>query len=115
MRKLTERDVEFTVKCLPEDIPVEGNASAIDDATDAEIVKDIYDQLERGNQWAWCTVKVTAKWREFEGTDYLGGCSYKSEKDFTQPGGYYDDMKLEALADLNAKLIQIENSLKELA
>lgn len=69
---------------------------------DPETVAWIDEQLTMGNTWAWCQVEVTATWtdpytgEEFEGHDYLGGCSYKSKVDFCEPGGYFDDMKSEA-------------------
>jgi hypothetical protein len=106
IRELREREVEFVLECQPEDIPVEGNASAIDPETDAETESWIYDQLERGNEWAWCAVVVRARWDGFEGTDCLGCCSYESEESFCQPGGYFDDMKKTALAHLNNILAQ---------
>lgn len=112
-RKLTEADVTFTIECEHEEEPIEGNASAIDPETDAETCKWIRDQLDRGNEWAWCSVKVTAKLKtastlvELEGADYLGCCSYKSEEDFRQPGGYFDDMKHEALADLQRQIDEL--------
>jgi ribosomal protein L37AE/L43A len=94
----TMEDCEFEIVCEPEGMQPEGNASAIDEETDKQVLQEIYDQLESGNQWAWCSVHVICKWtdedgQEYKGDDYLGGCSYKSEADFKQPGGYYDDMK----------------------
>lgn len=96
--------VEFSIECMPEDMQIEGNASAIDPETDKEIADSIYEQLENGNEWAWCTVKVVASYKEHEGVDYLGGCSYKSEADFKEVGGYYEDMKQAAFADLLTQL-----------
>jgi hypothetical protein len=101
LRPLTEADVEFEIECVPEDLPIQGNASAIDDETDAQLERDLREQLERGNEWAWCLVRVTARWAEYEGYDYLGGCSYASKEQFMHPKGYYPDMKARALADLN--------------
>jgi hypothetical protein len=92
--------VEFTIECLPEEIPVKGNCSAIDEETDRETEEHINNQLNSGNEWAWCCVKVTAKYKGIEGADYLGGCSYESEKDFTEQDGYYKDMKQAAFNDL---------------
>src|SRR6266478_4171182 len=102
-KKLKPEDVEFIVTCEPEDTRIEGNAMASgDDAQDEECYAWIRDQLERGNEWAWCCVKVVARIAvtlkrdgrvdddvALEGVDYLGGCSYKSEADFCQPGGYF--------------------------
>jgi len=51
------------------------------------------------NDWAWCQVTVRAELEGFEGFAFLGGCSYKSEADFTE-GGYYTDLCDEAFEDL---------------
>lgn len=56
-----------------------------------EDIKYIREQIEIGNPWAWCYVKVTASYEGFTGYDTLGGCSYKDEEDFKQ-GGYYENM-----------------------
>jgi hypothetical protein len=117
-RRLKPEDVTFTVTAEPEDMPIEGNALASgDDAEDERCYAEIRDQLDRGNEWAWCSVKVAAsisvtikrKGRVdevvmLEGCDYLGCCSYKNKADFCEPGGYFDDMKAEALDDLQAKV-----------
>ena len=101
VRPLTESEVEFVVECIPEDGHVRGNACAIDEETDALVEADIRAQLARGNEWAWCVVRVTARWMGYEGHDYLGGCSYGSEAEFTREDGYYQDMRARALDVLN--------------
>lgn len=114
MRKLTEKDVTFDVECLPEDLQIEGNAMASGDAeADKEVEDWIKSELRRGNEWAWCTVKVTARWEEYEGTDYLGACSYRSEQEFKKDG-YYEDMKDRALEDLNEKVSKAHATLRRL-
>lgn len=98
-------DVTFRVICEPEDIPVRGNAMASgDDAADRECEDEIIRRLERGDIWAWCSVTVRAEYRGFLGTDHLGACSYASEKDFREPGGYFDDMCREAFDQLIANM-----------
>jgi hypothetical protein len=114
IRELTADEVKFEVECLPEDTPLRGNCSAIDPETDYETEKRIRRQLRSGNKWAWCVVRVVARWKVYTGDDYLGCCSYKGEKDFCQPGGYFDDMKAVALDNLNAKLGRHEEHLAEL-
>jgi hypothetical protein len=101
--------IKYRIECQPEHISIEGNASAIDPVTDAEIVAEIYRQLEAGNEWAWCTVKVTAyiPGTDLEESDYLGGCSYKSQRDFER-SGYFADMKLQAKTFLLQKLDAIK-------
>lgn len=98
------KEATITVQCLPEDIEVRGNCMASgDDAVDKECEDRIVADLENGNDWAWCTVKVTAEWNGITGVDYLGCCSYDSEKDFRQPGGYFDNMVANVIAEINQK------------
>lgn len=54
--------------------------------------------------WPWCSVTVTANYGDFEGDDVLGGCSYGSQADFMEPGGYFDDMKRSAVHDLISEM-----------
>jgi len=111
IKTLTAQDVEFVLECEEEHIPVRGNLSVSgDDAQDRKDENKVLRQLEYGNQWAWCSVKMTAKYKEFEGVDYLGGCSYKSEKDFRE-GGYFEDMKVQALEALNTNIANIVKNL----
>lgn len=99
-RKLTADEVEFSLDVRAETIPYEGNCSAIDPDTDAATAAWIREQLEQGNVWAWCQVRVTASWNGFEGHDFICCCSYESEEDF-KAGPYYEDMKAVALEELN--------------
>lgn len=62
MRNLTRSDVTFTLHCEPEEMQIEGNASAIGPKEDAETYAWIRDQLDRGNDWAWCCAHVRAHW-----------------------------------------------------
>jgi hypothetical protein len=113
-KTLTAEDVEFTIEAEPEDIPVRGNAMMSgDDDFDRKVEDEIIADLEDGNEWAWCSVKVAAKWKRWEGRAYLGCCSYKNEKDFCQPGGYFEQMKEEALEDLNRQIADIRATLCE--
>jgi hypothetical protein len=116
-RKLTAKDVVFAVECLPEDIPVRGNAMASDEPElDKKVEDEIIARLDSGDLWAWCCVKVTATLEcvsqrkgyvptdvSLVGVDYLGGCSYRDEGDFRE-GGYFADMKDAALDDLQAQV-----------
>ncbi len=98
------QEVELIVEILPEDQPVAGNAMCSGDLVyDREVEREILADLADGNDWAWCTVKVTARVDGIEGTSYLGCCSYASEKDFRN-GGYYPEMKEEAVRELRDKL-----------
>lgn len=101
---IDEKKFKITVECLPEDMRIEGNASAIDDETDRQIADNIREQLANGNDWAWCIVRVRAEYKGLRADSYLGGCSYKSREDFMLPGGYYDDMRAEVIADLSAQI-----------
>ena len=95
--KEVKEAIQFTVECEPEPLPIDGNCMASgDDDYDREVGNKIRSELENGNEWAWCCIKVTAEYRGITGSDYLGGCSYASEEDFTSSCGYYEDMKTEA-------------------
>jgi hypothetical protein len=111
MRALRKSQVTFEITCEPEHIPYEGNCSAIDETTDRETEDWIARQLESGNEWAWCCVKVVARWKSFEGVDYLGGCSYLSEANFIECNDYFSSMKDEALADLNRTIAALRADL----
>lgn len=115
LRTLTDSDVEFEIECAPDDIPFVGNCSAIDPETDEAAEKWISEELESGNPWAWCYVVVRARWQGFEGKAALGGCSYESEAAFCQPGGYFDDLRKEALDDLNDRIKRTSEILDTLA
>ena len=103
-------EVTYTVECSPDNLPLKGNVMASgDDKVDAEAETEVAAQLAAGNLWAWCHVVVRAEvtaagGSRFVGFDSLGACSYKSESDFREPGGYFDDMKRAALDDLKTKL-----------
>lgn len=108
IRKLEATEVQFTLEIEDEDIPVRGYAMASgDDQADKEAEDDIFARLARGDQWAWCCVVVKATWKSYVGHATLGACSYANEADFCQPGGYFDDMKAEALDQLNKELAQV--------
>lgn len=65
---------------------------------DPEDVAWVVDQLERGNEWAWCDATVTTEYDGVTGRDTLGACSYKSEVDFRK--NCMPDMASAALDDL---------------
>lgn len=97
---------EFKISIENEYSSIEGAFASGDDEFDKKMVKDIEEQLDNGNQWAWCWVNVKCLYKGLTGVDSLGACSYKDEADFKEPGGYYDDMKQAAYDDL---IQQIKN------
>jgi hypothetical protein len=109
-RQLTEDDVEFIVTAEEEDMAVKGSFSS---ALENAIIAD----FNSGNEWAWCCVKVVAKWEPTEDVSlqaetYLGGCSYKSKRDFLECNDYAKDMKAEVLAELNTKVAAYSKALE---
>lgn len=110
LTKSIKDDVSYSIKIYPEDIPIKGYASCIDPKTDLEVEQAIIEQLESGNQWAWCSVEVIAEYKGLTASDYLGCCSYESEDDFKQAGGYYDDMKQIAFEQLVENLQELQVS-----
>jgi len=107
--------VTFTVHAEEDYIPVRGNAMASDDPEfDKKVEDEIIARLEAGDVWAWASVTVRAKWNGFVGEDHLGGCCYWDEEDFKKSGGYYEDMKAEALTALNRELRSLDAVLSQL-
>jgi hypothetical protein len=111
MRALKAEEVEFSLTIEDEDIPMDFDSG--EPEKDEALKKELRDRLDRGDLWAWCCVKVTAKWKTWEGVDYLGGCSYDGEEDFKKDG-HWEDMKDQALEDLNKKIASTAESLMEL-
>jgi hypothetical protein len=107
---LNRKAVEFSISIKPEN-----EISPSDDLEDEESIKWIEDQIESGNDWAWCRVKVTARLKEYdiEEYTYLGACSYKNEAAFKK-GGYYEGMEDEAFLNLNEKVSRILTIAKKL-
>lgn len=102
-------DVTFTIECLPEDTPVMDNAiDTGDKEADKQCEDEILHRLE-SNEWAWCMVKITATWKTLSESDYLGGCSYDSQKDFIDNSGYYEDMRQAAYKGLISQIKGLRN------
>lgn len=103
----TDGKITYCLFIESEDIPVKGSFASGDDAADAKLERSIMSSLQDGNQWAWCLVKVEARHNDYPGiagVDYLGACSYRNTLEFIQPGGYWDDMKSEALSELMGRI-----------
>jgi hypothetical protein len=98
-----EKNATVTLECLPEDLQIEGNASAIDPETDREQEQWIRDQLDAGNDWAWCCARVTVTFGDYSGEADLGACSYDSEASFREC--MLADMVHCACVDLVAQLM----------
>lgn len=106
--RLELSDIEFSVECLPEDTPIRGNLiESGDDEFDVQQEDIAIEQLNDGNQWAWCAVQVVGRYKGLTADDYLGCCSYRNKADFMQPGGYYYDMQELVRAELQAQLDDI--------
>ena len=120
LKPLTKDDVVISIDCSADVIPVRGNAMASGDpAVDKEVEDEVIRQLNSGNEWAWCSITVTATWeslsgKEYSASDHLGCCSYKSKQDFIEAGDYYPDMVNNALTQLNADLFEICDDLRAL-
>lgn len=101
---------EVFITCLPEDIPIKGNASAVDKITDKQTEDYITGQLESGNKWAWCHIQVTLVWHGIEASDDLGCCSYQDEEDFKK-SDYFEDMIYICINRIREKALVLVSSL----
>lgn len=113
IRPITREEAKVRVLAEPDDIPVEGNALLSgDDNFDREVERNIMYRLQQADIWAWAAVTVVVAWGSFESRAYLGCCSYADEEDFTQLGGYFDDMVAEALDELNRTISETYQEIK---
>ena len=101
LRRKIQDEAQITV--IPED---EIHAPDYDDA---ELCAEIARRRDEGDPWAWCVVVVRAEWRGISGEAVRGGCSYADEEAFTAPGGYYDDMRAEAVDEIVRVLCMIHS------
>jgi hypothetical protein len=114
LRRLTAEEVTFEMRVDQDDVPFKGNVMASGDAeVDREVEHWVESQLAYGNEWAWCIVTITARYRNFEGTDTLAGCSYESEEAF-KACPYYTDLRAGALDVLNDNMAAQFDELSEL-
>lgn len=96
--------IRFVCITEPEISPPEDHFATGDAADDAAICAKIRKDAE-WNDWAWCQVKVVARFWGFEGAStWLGACSYANEAEFRRPGDYFDDLCVEATDDLRKKI-----------
>jgi len=106
---LTENEVTFTVEFYPDDTTLAGNVLASGDANlDLEAEELVANEIEAGNDFAWCQIVVTAKWRRFVGTDTLCGVSvlnhYCEDPEASILADYVPEIKEIALEALNSEI-----------
>ncbi len=100
IRTLKPRDVRFSIEADWMDESPEAYYG--DDDVNATAVRR---QIREGNVWGWALVTVRAtlpgfSHQDVDGLAVLGACSYRNERGFKR-GGYYQDMKKDALERLN--------------
>jgi hypothetical protein len=99
-KKITAKSPGVVIELLRE----EEDQSPRDQFSEPEDVEFVEREIENGNPWAWFVAHVRVTYKGIlSHDDYLGGCSYKNEKDFKK-GGYYDDMVNNCLSEINKQL-----------
>jgi hypothetical protein len=98
--------VKFQTRPEEEDYPP--------DFDDPEMNRSIQEKVQSGNEWAWCTIVVSAVWNGFVGEARLGGCSYESEENFLEDYAQHDWMMCDAYNDLLGALEKTAKSLEPL-
>lgn len=108
LKALVLKQGSFWIDISPEESPIKGNVSAVDPETDREQELFIESELDSGNDWAWCMVKVSCSFMGLTADDYLGQCSYSSEKAFIDNNDYYADMKDRCASEIAESLFHIQ-------
>lgn len=84
------------VEIEPEADCVRGNALASgDDAKDKQAEDEILARLERGDQWAWCSVRVVVEsdcGMVRAESNWLGCCSYQDEAEYRADRYFRDQL-----------------------
>lgn len=97
------REATITIEVEPEQEEISGYYASGEDELDRQLEAELIERSNSGDTWAWCCVRVHASIGGVEASSsWLGACSYEDEKNFRESGGYFDDMKQEALAALEA-------------
>lgn len=96
-----QADVRLDIE--PECTRIEGNCSAVDEATDRDTEEYIRSQLNRGNMYAWCWARVRVTYQNLQATDSLGCCSYDNEAALR--ADCYPDMLHTAICDLADQIL----------
>lgn len=105
----------ITLSIMEEDQRVRGNAMhSGDDAEDKAVEDAILARLNKGELWAWCTVRVMASYAGLEQASFLGGCSYEDEAEFRFQTDPYDMMVAEALDALAKEVDRVAEALAAL-
>ena len=97
MKRLTRNDVQINVYVTEEQYDFRSEYCD-------EVADGIQTMIDRYGLWGYCQVEVRVSWQGIEANDFLGACSYESEKDFIDCGDYYDDMVLTAIDNLNKEV-----------
>ena len=108
----TKKDIEDleNLGVIIEFEPQEEEISPVDQFDNEAAAQKICDRYNNGFLEAWFCAKVTVKYKGLEEDDYLGCCSYKSFKQFTDGiTDYYGDMINTCIDQIN-KDIDFNNS-----
>ena len=76
---------------------------------DEELKKAFAEMVKKYGLWGWCQVEVKVQYKDLEASDYLGGCSYKGQRDFVKNSGYYDDMVSTAILEIAEQIAAVIN------
>jgi hypothetical protein len=69
--------------------------------------QELLEDINCGNL-LWFCAKVTASKKGIElAKDYLGGCCYKSVRDFVENSGYFDDMVETVITEADNKIHEL--------
>jgi len=112
LRKYVEENITFEIECLPEHMHPEGMAICSgDEDYDRQVVAKILEDLENGNEWSWCVVKVSGSVNGVSSEEYLGGCSYESQESF-ENDLYCEDMKSSVIDEITKELLENYETVK---
>ena len=113
LKNWLKENAGIRVVAIEEDASVQESFRSGDPALDKQAQDDILERMQV-SEWAWCCVKVGARYEDWRGYAYLGCCSYDSEEDFIKNSGHYEELVDEALDELVDNILETRKKMKKI-
>ena len=110
-RTVTREEVTISVAAEEEHSSI--RRAAKETGREEDFIIAVHENQKK-SVYGWCTVRVRASYKGFQGNDYLGQCSYSSKEDFINNSGYYEQMVAQAIDDLNKNIAESFDKFKDL-
>jgi hypothetical protein len=102
-------NISLSIEIIPEE-ELSSPEDHVSFEDNPDFAKTVHKYIKEYGIWGWCFVIVRASFGIFQGKSCLGSCCYKDEEDFKK-GGYYEQLRDEAIADLEKQIEEARNTI----